>query len=122
MQIFHRAAVDLEAMPTYRQTLRMYGETCRADRIDCDAFAAVLRQHGVGALDARACVAMDAEGGASRAEAEQGMMERLEPLFATALHAIGPARLQELDRLGCGHGLAFKWAVLEVCTGPRYHA
>ncbi len=48
-QIFHRAAVDLEAMLTYQQTLRMYCETFRADRIDCDALAAVLRRHGVGA-------------------------------------------------------------------------
>ena len=52
--------------------------------------------------------------GAARADGDRRLLEGLEPLFATALHAVGPARLQELDRLGYGHGLAFKWSVLEV--------
>ena len=106
--------MDIETQPTLRQALRMYAETCCADRIDCDAFAAVLRRHAFPALDARACVAMNGEGGAARAESEQRLLDRLEPLFATALHSVGPSRLLELDRLGYGHGLAVKWAVLEV--------
>lgn len=107
--------MDLETLPSHRQMLRLYSRTCLADRIDADAFAAVLRRHALAALDARAAATLPPDAAAAaRADGDRRLVERLEPLFATALHAVGQARLQELDRLGYGHGLAFKWSVLEV--------
>ena len=111
MQIFHKAAVDINVVPTYRQALRMYEEMCLFERIDGDAFAQVLRRHTFGALDARACCAQ--EGFKTSPEQEQ-LLERLEPLYATVMHAVGNGSLRDLDKQGRGHGLAYKWQILEV--------
>ena len=105
-------------VPTYRQTLRMYEEMCLFERIDGDAFAHVLRRHTFGALDARACCAQ--EGFKPSTEQEQ-LFERLEPLFATVMHAVGNGHLLDLDKQGRGHGLAFKWAVLEVFSAAHVY-
>ena len=110
-QIFHKAAVDFNVLPTYRQSLRMYEELCLFDRVDGDAFAHVLRRHTFGVLDAKTCCAN--EGLKLLSEQEQ-LFERLEPLFSTVMKTIGNGHLLELDKQGCGHGLDYKWAVLEV--------
>ncbi len=100
----------------------MYADLCLSDRIDGDAFARVLRRHALGDLDARAACGAGADedpaGSGGRISAEQErLLGRLEPLYATVLRLVAGGLLQDLDRQGRGHGLAFKWAVLEVPPG-----
>jgi hypothetical protein len=111
VQIFHKAVVDINVMPSYRQSLRMYEEMCLFERIDGNAFAHVLRRHAFGALDARAVVAQE---GLRMTPDQEKLLERLEPLYATVMQAVGSGHMLNLDKQGRGHGLAFKWAVLEV--------
>ena len=109
-QIFHKAAIDLEAPPTHRRMMRMYASVCRFDRLDSAAFLSVLRRHRFAGPTARAALfAPDA----AAAEGAQ-LMDRLEPFFAAALRSVGPARLEELDLVGHGHGLSDHWHALEV--------
>ena len=108
--------MDISVLPSYRQSLRMYEEMCLFDRIDGDAFAHVLRRHAFGALDARAIVA---QGGLRLTTDQEKLMERLEPLYATVMQAVSSSHMLDLDKQGRGHGLAFKWAVLEVPT-PQF--